>query len=89
MYNDIDELKGLVGTFAKAVPENKFSLAEIQGFLLGCKNDPNRANNLVVKWVEEERAKKENGKDVESDDLKTTEDSGLEEGNGRKLEVVD
>ena len=44
--------------FAAAVPEHEFSTAELQGFLLSCKQDPERAVEEVVQWVESERTER-------------------------------
>lgn len=58
-------LRSLSEQFATAVPEYEFSTAELQGFLLSCKQDPERAVKQVAKWVEDEinekatRAKRE------------------------------
>ncbi|KAH8829335.1 P-loop containing nucleoside triphosphate hydrolase protein [Flagelloscypha sp. PMI_526] len=48
----IDEL---ASAFMVRVPEDEFSTAELQGFLLGRKRDPKAASEEVTKWVEDER----------------------------------
>lgn len=47
---------GLSQVFASRLPENEFSTAQIQGYLLGYKKDPVLAVMEVEKWVENERA---------------------------------
>ncbi|KAG8753834.1 hypothetical protein FRC11_007106 [Ceratobasidium sp. 423] len=43
--------------FASAVPQKKFSVAQLQGFLMRYKGQPERAAKGIGKWVEEEFAK--------------------------------
>jgi len=45
--------------FRGLVPEQEFSMAALQGYLLTHKNQPHRAVEFVGKWVEEEMAKRE------------------------------
>src|SRR5579875_927059 len=40
-------------TFASHVPPDEFSTAEIQGYLLGCKNQPEQAVAGIAEWVEQ------------------------------------
>ncbi|KAM3072364.1 hypothetical protein ACMFMG_009173 [Clarireedia jacksonii] len=47
------ELEELAEKFADELPENKFSLAAIQGFLLGYKHDPRDAVAHTKAWSEE------------------------------------
>ncbi|RDW76801.1 BCS1 and AAA domain-containing protein [Aspergillus mulundensis] len=47
------DLESLATLFAKALPEGKFSLADIQGFLLRHKRQPSEACVKVAAWVEE------------------------------------
>ncbi|KAI5900483.1 P-loop containing nucleoside triphosphate hydrolase protein [Schizophyllum commune H4-8] len=47
-------LASLASRFAALVPEAEFSTAELQGFLLSCKTDPERAAADVGAWVAEE-----------------------------------
>ncbi|EAU32080.1 conserved hypothetical protein [Aspergillus terreus NIH2624] len=61
-----EEIEKLAVEFAELVPEGEFSPAEIQGYLLYHKNDPEGAIDGVRKWVEEMRAKREKG-DVPSE----------------------
>ncbi|KAF8060207.1 P-loop containing nucleoside triphosphate hydrolase protein, partial [Lyophyllum atratum] len=44
----------LADKFARQIPEHEFSTAEIQGFLLSCKNEPLRAIAGVATWVAQE-----------------------------------
>ncbi|TRM58578.1 P-loop containing nucleoside triphosphate hydrolase protein [Schizophyllum amplum] len=46
----------LASRFAALIPEAEFSTAELQGFLLSCKTDPERATAEVGNWVSEELA---------------------------------
>lgn len=45
--------------FAASVPPHEFSIAEIQGFLLTCKHDPQRAVEEIRLWVENEKTERE------------------------------
>jgi chaperone BCS1 len=47
-----DELSEIAASFAEQVPDDMFSPAEIQGFLLKRKKDPRRAVLEVEAWVE-------------------------------------
>jgi chaperone BCS1 len=47
-----DELSEIAASFAEQVPDDMFSPAEIQGFLLKRKKDPRRAVLEVGVWVE-------------------------------------
>jgi mitochondrial chaperone BCS1 len=47
-----EELREIAGRFAEQVPDDMFSPAEIQGFLLKRKKDPRRAVMEVGSWVE-------------------------------------
>ena len=48
-----EELRVLAQKFAENIPDNQFSPAELQGFLLKRKKDPRKARDEVGKWVEE------------------------------------
>ena len=52
-----EKLDVLVDRFRELVPENRFSMAAMQGYLLMHKNQPYRAVEYVGKWVEEEMTK--------------------------------
>ena len=45
--------------FVLAIPENEFSMAELQGYLLEWKRDPKRAVRGIGAWVESERGTKQ------------------------------
>jgi len=67
---DADELKKMSQTFANAVPDNTFSPAEIQGFLLKYKRHPKKALDAIGKWVEDvlgEREKRKKNEQEEKD----------------------
>jgi chaperone BCS1 len=49
-------LADLAAAFANGVPQGEFSAAELQGFLLRCKWDPERALSGLAEWVEEVRS---------------------------------
>jgi len=53
-----DDLSRLEKEFAALIPEDEFSTAELQGYLLTCKKDPVEAVAGVVAWIEKERAEK-------------------------------
>jgi chaperone BCS1 len=48
-----DELKHMASVFAKAIPEEKLSPAEIQGFLMNWKKKPTEAVANIEEWVKE------------------------------------
>ena len=48
-------LPDLADAFARAVPVDEFSPAELQGYLLLCKWDPERAVDGFPAWIDEER----------------------------------
>ncbi|PPQ68243.1 hypothetical protein CVT25_005312 [Psilocybe cyanescens] len=52
-------IKSLASQFASQFPENEFSLAELQGYLLSCKKEPERAVTEFKVWIDEERKEKE------------------------------
>lgn len=68
------ELEKLAKTFAKALPENKLSLATIQGYLLGHRGKPKRAVANVEKWV-----RSEPGEESESSESESSSDSEEDE----------
>ena len=41
--------------FAEGVPEHEFSTAELQGYLLSCKKEPEQAVEGILDWVMQER----------------------------------
>jgi len=45
----------LAENFAEGVPEHEFSTAELQGYLLTCKKEPEQAAEGVLDWVVQER----------------------------------
>ena len=45
------ELQELAGRFAEALPEGKLSLADIQGFMLSYKRDPQEACRKAGEWA--------------------------------------
>jgi len=45
--------------FAEGVPEHEFSTAELQGYLLTCKKEPELAVQGVSEWVLQERKERE------------------------------
>jgi mitochondrial chaperone BCS1 len=51
-------LSALAGLFAEAVPEDEFSTAELQGYLLMCKMKPLEAVSGIAEWVEQGRTEK-------------------------------
>lgn len=56
-----DKLSEIAARFTKQVPDDMFSPAEIQGFLLKRKKDPRRAVLEVGVWVEGMREVKRRG----------------------------
>lgn len=47
-------LSTLAQEFAENIPEHEFSTAELQGFLLSCKREPERAATGVQAWADQE-----------------------------------
>jgi chaperone BCS1 len=66
------------GEFAAKVPECEFTPAEIQGYLLNYKTDPEGAIEGVDKWVEETRVKKAQLANVKLDEEKKEENKETE-----------
>ncbi|GLB41667.1 putative AAA ATPase family protein [Lyophyllum shimeji] len=52
------EILQLASRFADAIPERQFSMASLQGYLMGYKTRPLDAVNDVAAWVEKEQSKK-------------------------------
>lgn len=61
IFNDAEQLDRLADEFANNVPEDKFTPAEIQGFLLGNMEEPLQAVAKVIDWVAEMTGQKEGG----------------------------
>jgi chaperone BCS1 len=60
---ELEQLGEMAEEFARAIPEGKFSPAEIQGFLLTRKKEPRRALAEVEGWREAElRKRREKGR---------------------------
>jgi chaperone BCS1 len=59
---DSAALEEMARKFAEQLPADKFSPAEIQGYLLMRKKDPQRALNDVEKWRDEMLKSKKKGK---------------------------
>jgi mitochondrial chaperone BCS1 len=57
-----DEITELAEKFAGVVPENEFTPAEIQGYLLKHKNNPKMAVDVVDQWVVGMKAEREEAK---------------------------
>ncbi|KAL4942802.1 hypothetical protein BDV06DRAFT_211553 [Aspergillus oleicola] len=53
-----EQVKSLAERFASRIPEGEFTPAEIQGYLLNHKTDPERAIECAQDWVVETREKK-------------------------------
>jgi chaperone BCS1 len=53
--NGQSRLSALARQFAESVPEDEFSTAELQGYLLMCKMSPSAAVSGIDKWIEHER----------------------------------
>ncbi|PLB50965.1 hypothetical protein P170DRAFT_425259 [Aspergillus steynii IBT 23096] len=53
-----EKVQGLASEFALRVPPSEFTAAEIQGYLLNHKDDPESAINGAEEWVERTRSKR-------------------------------
>lgn len=51
-YPNLEQNSNLPSDFAAKIPENTFSMAHLQGFLMGHKQKPREAVNLVDNWIE-------------------------------------
>lgn len=49
-----EKLQELAGGFSSYLPEGRFSIADVQGFLLQYKREPEKACENVAGWVEED-----------------------------------
>ncbi|KAJ4490558.1 P-loop containing nucleoside triphosphate hydrolase protein [Lentinula aciculospora] len=70
LQKNINELSN---TFSLQVPPHEFSIAELQGYLLGYKNKAEKAVEGFATWVEEERQYKRDQKEREDVRRKTKE----------------
>ncbi|TFK27228.1 P-loop containing nucleoside triphosphate hydrolase protein [Coprinopsis marcescibilis] len=50
-----DQIRELAERFSAALPENEFTTAELQGYLLGHKQKPEGAVNNLPAWIEKQR----------------------------------
>lgn len=58
----ISAIQRLAEKFAEGVPEHEFSTAELQGYLLTCKKEPEQAVEGIAGWVVQERKDREDRK---------------------------
>jgi chaperone BCS1 len=56
--NKILAIQTLANEFAEYVPEHEFSTAELQGYLLTFKKDPEQAVEGILDWIVQERKEK-------------------------------
>ncbi|KIL64338.1 hypothetical protein M378DRAFT_78421 [Amanita muscaria Koide BX008] len=61
-----EEIDRLGVEFASHIPDDEFTTAELQGYLLLHRKDPEDAVKNVEKWMESERAEKERRKEAEA-----------------------
>ncbi|KAI8391647.1 P-loop containing nucleoside triphosphate hydrolase protein [Radiomyces spectabilis] len=54
-YPSIADISSLAKAFASKVPEGEFSMAHLQGFLMGHKGHPQTAVEQITSWVEAHR----------------------------------
>jgi chaperone BCS1 len=52
------ELEDLARQFAAAVPHSKYSIAQLQGYLLGWKNDPRGAVRGIPIWIAQQEGER-------------------------------
>ncbi|KAF8153881.1 P-loop containing nucleoside triphosphate hydrolase protein [Crassisporium funariophilum] len=60
-------IEKLAEVFALDIPEHEFSTAELQGYLLACKRQPEKAVEGILAWVAQERKEREERKVRESE----------------------
>lgn len=69
-YPGLSESSELPSLFASKIPEETFSMAHLQGFLMGHKQRPEEAVQLVDTWIESH--KKGNADDSTEDNIQTS-----------------
>jgi len=65
-----DVLRALSEKFAELVPDYEFSTAELQGYLLSCFQEPEKAVEGIEAWVEQERTDKKGRREREEKKIK-------------------
>ncbi|KAF8624295.1 hypothetical protein AX15_005928 [Amanita polypyramis BW_CC] len=61
----IDKLQEYGAAFAAQIPEDEFTTAELQGYLLPHKKNPGDAVQYIPEWIENERAERKRRREVE------------------------
>lgn len=82
-----EKINELAERFANAIPENKFTIAELQGYLLTRKTQPFEAVNEVEEWmktVEEEKVRTEGEEKKKAEE----EEKAKKEEEGKKAREV-
>jgi chaperone BCS1 len=69
-YPNLEKKSDLPSSFAAKIPEETFSMAHLQGFLMGHKQNPKDAVDLVDNWIESHQ--KGNADDSTEDKSSTT-----------------
>ncbi|KAK4229397.1 BCS1 N terminal-domain-containing protein [Podospora fimiseda] len=72
----LDKVDKLAKEFASKIPDKEFSPAEIQGFLLKNKRDPQRAVDGADEWIVEARKEKKEKEKKEEEEKKKEEEEG-------------
>ena len=80
-------IHSLAEKFALDVPEHEFSTAELQGYLLSCKKEPEMAVEGVSDWVEQERRDRKDREDREAE-RKAKRDANQLQGSLARLGIV-
>lgn len=62
-----DELGRLSAEFASYIPDDEFTTAELQGYLLLWRKSPSEAVNKIDEWIKVERAEKQRRKEAEAE----------------------
>lgn len=62
-----DEHGRLSAEFASRIPDDEFTTAELQGYLLLCRKSPREAVDKIDEWVTAERAEKQRRKEAEAE----------------------
>ncbi|ORY70349.1 P-loop containing nucleoside triphosphate hydrolase protein [Pseudomassariella vexata] len=62
-----EELKKLASEFSTKVPDDTFTPAQLQGYLLNHRNRPARAVEDIIAWVQEEQVRMEQSKKHEAE----------------------
>ncbi|CAO3613576.1 unnamed protein product [Mucor hiemalis] len=74
-YPNLEQNSNLPSDFAAKIPEHTFSMAHLQGFLMGHKQNPREAVSLVDDWIEShQKGSADDSTEEKSTNTKTVQD---------------